>query len=160
MATGYGDFLADQFLDIFQQRYLLGVAERESHTFTARPTRTPDPMYISLGYVRKLIVNDVRQMIHVDSTGGDIRSDQHTGRMILEIRQGTLAGGLALVAMDRLRPYLRFRQDTGHLVRPVFRTGKDQYGFQFRVLQQAFQQVDLLGLLDEINGLVDRVHGR
>ena len=62
--------------------------------------------------------------------------------------------------MDRLRPYLRFRQDTGHLVRPVFRTGKDQYGFQFRVLQQAFQQVDLLGLLDEINGLVDRIHGR
>ena len=59
MATGYGDFLADQFLDIFQQRYLLGVAERERHTFTARTTRTPDPMYISLGYVRKLIVNDV-----------------------------------------------------------------------------------------------------
>ena len=75
----------------------------------------------------------MRKMVHVDTAGGNIRSDQYTGGMVLKISQCTLAGCLALVSMDSFRSDIRFCQNTGHFVRPMFRTGEYQYRFQRRI---------------------------
>ena len=91
MATGYGDFLADRFLDIFQQRYLLGVAERERHTCTAR---TLEEKWITARQIEAARIAATRYMKREGQLWIRIFPDKPITQKPAEVRQGKGKGNV------------------------------------------------------------------
>lgn len=89
-----------QLFDLLELLHLINAAKADGLSIQARTARASDAVYISLRLIGQVIVEHMRQACDVDAASGDIRSHQHAGFAALEVRQGLLAGILALVAMD------------------------------------------------------------
>lgn len=59
-------------------------------------------MHIGFWDIWYFVVDDVFELIHVDTTCGDIRRDEDTSRLILEVIERSLSRILPLVSMDSL----------------------------------------------------------
>src|SRR5687768_13343510 len=55
---------------------LLGPHERDSHAVPARPAGPPDPMHIAVVVRGSIEVDHVRDVVHVETAGGDICRDK------------------------------------------------------------------------------------
>ena len=56
---------------------LLVITERKSSPGGAGPGRAPDAVNVGLGYVGYIKVDDVRDLVDVDPTRGDVGCDEH-----------------------------------------------------------------------------------
>ena len=81
----------DQLLDIPQKLFLLGIAKRKCDTAGAGPTGPADAVDIGLGDIGQLVIDDVRQLVDIDTPRGDIGGDKDTGMSALEIYECALA---------------------------------------------------------------------
>ena len=64
--------LADQSLDRSKVIELLVITERKGNPGGAGPGRTPDAMNVGLRLIGHIEVDDVRDLVHVDTARGDI----------------------------------------------------------------------------------------
>ena len=121
---------------------------------------TADAVHISFRYIGQLIVDNVRKLVHINTSGCNICGYQHSCGVILEVRQRPLACVLRFVSMNSFRPDLTLIQYLRQFIRPMLGTGENQYRFYLRILQQMQQQVLLLFLLYEINTLLNSINSR
>src|SRR5688572_9871343 len=70
------DRVAEQTLDLFQQRPLVAPDQRHREPFVTGAARPADSMYIMLGDLGQLVVDDVRQLIDVEPARRDIGRDE------------------------------------------------------------------------------------
>src|SRR5690606_38806495 len=105
--------------------------------------------------VGQVEVNDVRHVINVDASRGDIRRDEHARLAGLEIRQRPFARRLRLVAVNGFSVNAGTFKLLNKLIRAVFGTGEHQHAPYGRIIQQVLEQGALVLLVDEVDGLVD-----
>ena len=83
--------LSNQPFDVAQVLTFARIAKRKSRARSAGARRTPDAVDIGLRHFWQLVVDDVRDGIDVDASGGDVGGDEHANRAALERGQSTLA---------------------------------------------------------------------
>ena len=66
------------------------------------PARAPDAVNVDLGVVRKVVVDDVGDVLDVEPTGGDVGRDQQRHPALLELDHHAVSLALAHVAVQRL----------------------------------------------------------
>lgn len=102
----------------------------------------------------------MRQLVNINSPGGDVRRYQHAGRPVFKVSEGILTVRLRLVAMNGLCGNAHFGQFPGDTVRAAFRPCKHQGGNNRLILQQPVQQFLLGALFEQIERLLDTVNRR
>lgn len=85
MLLDLGNRLANQLLDILQIRNFLRFAQRDgdaAHPRTAGPANT-----VNIGFrdIRQVEVDDMGQLININSARSDVCSYQYAGRSALEV---------------------------------------------------------------------------
>ena len=93
-----------QPFDRLQIRPLFAVAERHGDARRPGPAGAADAVDVRLRLVRQVVVDHVRDAVDVDAARGHVGRHQHRRPVALEVRQRSLPGVLALVAVDRLGP--------------------------------------------------------
>src|SRR5690606_5116549 len=94
------DLLARDLLDVAQQLHLVAGHEADRRAVGAGAGRAADAVDIGFRHERQLKVHDVRDAVHVDAAGRDVRRHQHAQLALLEGVERALALRLALVAVD------------------------------------------------------------
>src|SRR5882672_3885911 len=88
-AAHHGDAAPDQALDAAQLIALVAGAERDRDPGYARASGAADAVHVGLGHLGQLVVDDVRDAVHVDSAGRHVRGDQHARLAALEAVERT-----------------------------------------------------------------------
>src|SRR5438874_624986 len=101
--------------------------QRGSHAFFARASRTAHTMNKVLSNFRQIVVDDVHDVLHVNSARSHVRRHQNLITPLLESRQRGVALRLRAVAVN-----LRYRKSIVAQVRcdplrAAFRAGKHQH---------------------------------
>ena len=94
------DPLTRRALDVAQIAALIGAAKSDGDAGRSGARRAADAVDILLGHFGQVVVDDVTDARNVDPAGGDVGRNQHLHLARLELGQGPLAVGLALVAVD------------------------------------------------------------
>src|ERR1700728_2905250 len=129
---------AKRALELLQLQALFTPESRGSYSAFARASCTADTMNEILRDVRQVVINHVRDVLHVNAARSQIRRDQHANASLLESSQGRGALRLRTSAVNHggSNPFAvqTFRQTLG----PVLRAHENQASpFFFR--QQAMQ---------------------
>ena len=103
-------FLSCQFLNIINLFAFFLRAECKCHTCISCSSRTPDSMYICLRNIRKIIIDNQRQLININSPGSDICGNHHSRFTRLEVTQCGLPRRLTLISMNSLAANAGFTQ--------------------------------------------------
>src|SRR5262249_17647085 len=107
---------ADQFLDITQERYLLGVAEGDGDTLRSGSRSAAYAVHISFRHIRKVEIDHVADAIDVDPARGDVCGNKRAHRAFAKASQGAIALILRLIAVDCLCSDARLYQTAHHPV--------------------------------------------
>src|SRR6202140_4753198 len=150
----------DQAFDVLQQLMFIDANQRQRLARRPGPTRTADPVNIILRHVWQIEVDDVRQLIDIDTARRNIRRHQHLQRAVLELGEGTRACRLALVAVNGQRADAVLRQLLGHPVRAMLRPREHQHLEPVVLTDQMREQLALLVAIDGVNLLRDRLDRR
>ena len=65
-----------QLFYVFEPFHFGGITERDGATLFSRPGGSADTVDIYLGLVRKLVVNDVGNIVDIQTARGDVRRHQ------------------------------------------------------------------------------------
>jgi len=79
-----GNFLAGQSLDLTEQVAFVAVAEGDRQALLAHATGASDSMDVGLGLHGEVKVEDVRDVIDIESAGRDIGRYQHSRPSVAE----------------------------------------------------------------------------
>ena len=101
----------------------------------------------------------MRQLVDVQTTGGDVGRDQHLDAAFLETGQGAGTGTLALVAVDGGGADAVLVEGLGNTVGHVLGTGEHQYLLPVVAGDQVAQERDLVGLVARVHQLLDTLGG-
>ena len=101
----------------------------------------------------------MRNRRNVDAASGDIGSDENASLSAAERLQRPHPGILRFVAVDSLHRQTGLSQKLADLVGTVLGTGEDQDAIHARMAEQLQQEVTLGLRRDEVDFLVDAVHG-
>lgn len=94
------DLLLRQLFDIAQEWLFVDADERCSLSLSTGTSSTSDTVYIVFRYIGQFKVDDMRELIDVDPSGGNVGSDENAYFARLEIRERLGSGTLAFVAMN------------------------------------------------------------
>src|SRR4051794_33842752 len=108
-------------LNVPQLTPLIARTERRGNTRRPCPSRAPNPMHVHLSHVRKLVIDHVRNPLHVQSPRRNIRRHQNRRPIRFERVQRSLPNRLALVAVNRRRANPLACQMLHKLVGPMLR---------------------------------------
>ena len=91
--------------NIAQHAHVLRGDEVDGDTLPSEPTTTTDTVDVVLAVGGQVVVDDERNLLHVDTTGEEIRGDEDTGRAGAEFLHEDLALLLLHVSvlMERVR---------------------------------------------------------
>ena len=95
-------FLSCQFLNVINQFPFFLRAKRKCCTFISSSSRTTNTMYISFGNIRKIIINNQRQFININSSGSNIGSHHYFRLPRFKVPQCRLSRCLAFVSVNSL----------------------------------------------------------
>ncbi len=95
-----GDFLVNEFLDLRQLVALIPEDKRDRLAGFTHARRPPDAMDIDLDVLRRVEVDDVCDVVNVDSSGGEVGGDEHGDLVIAEALHDLFAFLLDEVAVD------------------------------------------------------------
>ena len=90
-------------------------------------------MDVRLRLVREIVVDDVRDAIHVDAPAGDVGRDQDGDLVGGEVSQSALAGSLTLVAVDRFGTDAARVQMLHDAVGAVLGAGEDERAIHLQI---------------------------
>jgi len=125
----------NQFLDVPQVFSFFLVTKGKSGTAGAGPAGPAYTVNVCFGHIWQFIVDDMRQIIDVDTPGRNIRRHQDPRMPGLEIFKRPLPGILRFVAMNGLCPDARPHQSLGYLIGAMFGTREDKRRANRVVLQ-------------------------
>ena len=91
-----------QFLNAAEQSELIRITERQGDAFCTCSGRSADSMHVAFGFIGQLIVDDMRNSVHVNTAGHDVGGHQDFDTPLIEVCQGLLTRVLALVGVDRI----------------------------------------------------------
>lgn len=160
MIFDYRYFLRDQLFDVAQVLFFLGVAEGVGGAAVARPASAPNAMDVCLRYVWQIDVDDIFEIVHIDTAGGDVCCDQHSSCPRFEVAERPLPRVLRFVAVNCLSGYVVSREKPRHLVRAVLGSREDQDAFDLPFLEQVREQAVFVFAVNKQNLLVDDFDGR
>ena len=84
-------FFGDQFVNISQADLFFIIAKRNGNPTGAGPACTTYAVHISFRYIRKIKVDNMGQVININSTGCYIRSNKYPGAFRFETMQSFLS---------------------------------------------------------------------
>ncbi len=122
----------------------------------ARPAGAADAVDVVLGLVRQIEIHHMGQLMNVNAAGGDVGGDQHPQLAALEPRQGTGAGPLALVAMDRRRRHALGTEPVGDAIRTMLGAGEDQHLLPVIAGDQMAEQIRLARHIARVKDVLNR----
>ena len=135
-------------------------AERDRLAARPGPPGAADAMNVGFRVERQVVVDDVRDVVHVQSARRDVAGHQHARLAVLESLQRPRSLLLGFVRVNDLGRYMGESQPLGHAVGPALGPREYQRLGQLRVLQQLVQQLGLQRLGDEVKRLLHGVGRR
>ena len=158
--TSVGIALAEERLDLAEERPLVDADERDRVAGRSGPARPADPVDVVLGDHRQLVVDDVRQLLDVEAARGDLGRDEDRGAAGLEVVERPDPLALALVAVDRGRGDAVAGELLGEAVRAVLRPGEDERLLDAAGPDEVAQQLALALAVDREDELRDELGRR
>ena len=135
--------MADELLDIAQERDLFAVTQRDCDPACSGARGTADAVDVGFGHVRQVEIDHVADAIDIDAARRDIGGDENSGRAFAKCGKHALALVLGFIAVDRVGGHAGLDQAAHDLVGAVLGSGEDQ-----RTIDRlALQDVDEGGLL-------------
>jgi len=149
----------NEFLDIVQVGSFGFVAEGDGDAVAAGPSRATDAMYVGLGLVGQVEVEDVADAFHVQAAGGQVRCDENRNLTRAESCKGIPAGALALVAVNGRGLDASAVELFDEPVGAVFRTRKHECPFRIRRAKQVGDEPSLVFMSNVHDPLRDLIDG-
>ena len=125
--TEYRHPVAQQSLDVSQERPLLTIAERDRASGGARTAGAPDAMHVALGDVGDLVVHHERDPIDVDAAGREVGRDEHPQRPRAKSAERPIACALRFVAVNRGRRIAGVHELLSEAIRAVLGAGEHDH---------------------------------
>jgi len=135
MIIDNGDLFSDQFLDIAEVFFFFCITESESDTAGSCSTCSTDTVDIGFWDIWQLKIDNMRQLVNVDSSCCDVSCHEDTSRLCFEVFEGCLSGILCLISMNRLSIDSHFHEFFHDFVSAVFCPSEDQNSFNVFILQ-------------------------
>lgn len=154
------DFFRDEGLDVSEVLLLLCIDERKRCPSRTRTTSTSDTVDIGLSDVRHLVVDDVLELIDIDTARCDICRDEDTCRLSLEVRECSLTSSLTLVPVDCLSDDTMLCEHTDDLISTVLGPSEDECSSYILILQDMAEEMILIQLVDIVDLLFDDIGSR
>src|SRR5450830_106639 len=101
---------------------------------------TSDAMGVGVRRVRDVIVDDVRDLRHIDAASRNVGSDQYLISTVAKAAQCCLACALRQIALQRRRAVAFIGQLLAKLLGTVLGACEDQHRLRISVLQQLDEQ--------------------
>jgi hypothetical protein len=108
--------MTDELFDPLQDQNFARVAEGERNACGSGSRRPANAMNVTFAVVGKLIIDDVGDVLNVDSACDDVGGDENADLSFVEIGQRPLPPVLSPVRMRR--PRFRFPPDAASIVPP------------------------------------------
>ena len=151
---------AGKALDALQDLHFFRRAKRQRDSLGPRAGGATDAMHIALAIVGQIVVDHVRNSLHIDAAGNDVGGDQNLDPPAIELRQRPLARALRLVGVNGVGADALVGQLLHHPVGPALGARKDQRPPHVVALEYTGQQIALTRLLDEEHPLLDPLRYR
>ncbi len=154
------DFVFENLFDGDEVSLFFGTYQGDGFAFFSGTSSTADTVDVVFGNVGQLEVDDVGKVGDIDTAGSYIGCDKHANVVGLEILEGALAGGLALVAVDCGGGDAVGLELLGEPIGPVLGASEDEDLFPVAVFDEGGEGVVLVLLADGVCFLSDHVHSR
>ena len=122
--------------------------KRQRFAFFGSASGAADAVDIVVICRGKVIVDDVRDIVDVESSGGDVGGDQNLDEIVFELFEGALALALGLVAVNGLGFEATLDEFFGKLFHAVFGPAEDKHFFEIGIVQDVVQNVDFVHAFD------------
>src|SRR5450830_157233 len=119
---------------------------------------TPDAMGVGVRCVRDVIVDDVRDLRHIDAASRNVGSDQYLVSTVAKATQCCLACALRQIALQRRRSVAFIGQLLAKLLGTVLGARKDEDRLRIRMLQQLDEQRRLEVLRYRVESMRNRFY--
>src|SRR5215212_3348876 len=136
-------------------RRLVAHHEGDAHPSAPRAAGPPDPVYVAVAIRGCVEVDDVRDVVDVESARGDVGRDQGLDLAGLEPGQRPLALTLRLVAVHRDRVDRLRAQALDQAVGTPLRAYEDERAPEVARAQLAHQLIHLMRMLDGYEAVLD-----
>lgn len=130
-----------KLLDVAQVTAFLVAAQRDRYAGRTGARRSADAVNIVFGDIRQLEVDDVRYAFHIDSSRGNVGSDEHPAAAGAKAGECALALGLRLVSVNSDCLDTDRAQMSHDPVGTVLRAGEHEHAFKCRISQQCRESV-------------------
>ena len=124
-----------------------------------RAARTADAVDVDLLVFGALVVDDVRDVVDVDASRGDVGGDQDVDLAVTEGTQSLLAGALAQVTVQRADGEAAGGQVLAQAGGGALGTAEDDGAAATLRLEDAGDDLDLIHGVNAVDDLLDRVDG-
>src|SRR5581483_12138096 len=112
------------------------------------PASAADAVDVRLGVVRDVVVEHVRNTVHIQPAGGDVGGDQDVDAAVFERGNGALPLGLRYVAIDRCGGKPSGAELFGDLLGGLLGADEHDHRLERLDLEHAGQRVHLAGTGD------------
>ena len=140
------------------EAFFIHADEADGLAFGACAAGASDAVHIVFRHVRNFIVDDVWQVININTACGNVGGDQCAQCAALEVGQRLRARRLAFVAVQRHGADAVFVEVLGDVVGTEFGTGEYQHLVPAVLLDDVRQQVLFPVASNGIDGLGDALH--
>ena len=133
------------------------VDERDSDARCTSATRAANAVQVGLLILGALVVDDVRDIVNVDATRGDVGGDQHVDLARAECAKRLLARTLAKIAVHGTHGEAALGEFIARLLRATLGLGEHHREFAAIGLQDARKKFDLVHGVHAPHMLLDRI---
>ena len=134
--------------------------EHDRSTISTRSTRSADTMDITLWIMRNMVVHDEIDIVHIESSRGDIRPDKNTDFPFLIVLQGTHAISLVHITMNIGRVESISEEIALELFSLMFSSGEDHHLIVRIFLKETLQNWILVSDSYTHKWVIDRINRR
>jgi len=134
---------AEQFLDPAEVGLLLGSDKSEGISPLLGPGSATDAVHVGLRFVRDIKVDDVADVLDVDTASGDVGRHEHAKLPRPKRLEGVHALTLAAVPVDDARLNPAAIELAAEVIGPVFGSREDEDARHRLVLQEVEEEVRL-----------------
>ena len=94
MIRANGNLFLDHPFDPAQSTPFFVVAERQGDPFGTGSSGSSDAMHVVLGFNRQIVIDDMRNVVDIDATSGNVRCDEDSRPSVTKTVQCPLSCGL------------------------------------------------------------------
>ena len=149
-----------QLFDVAQVTAFLLAAQRDRYAARTGARRSADAVNIVFGNIRQLEVDDVRYAFHIDSSRGNVGSNEDPAAAGAKAGERALALGLRLVSMNSDCLDTGRAQMSHDPVRTVLCAGEHEHAFKCRISQQCRESVPFPITRNKNDPLIDQFDRR